>query len=1059
MSTPAPSSSPRCAYTQEVRFAIVMYGGVSLAIYINGIAQELYHLVRATAPADNKRPDDPLFSNDQLSGTERVYRKLGQIISNHEEIFQESLPDDPIRTRFVVDILSGTSAGGINAIFLAKALANNQLMNDLKQLWVEEGDLALLLNDKESVKNLPLTRQRQPQSLLNSNRMYLKLLKAFDDMEKSRASTPVAQSPYGTEVDLFVTATDIRGVTVPLRLADAVVYERRHKNVFHFKYYTTASQTEAQTDYVDRMTDDGESIRNDFMRDFNPFLAFAARCTSSFPFAFEPMRLDDIDGIVKRIPPYNDDPSSTSAGDRWARFIEGYRSSSGIPFRTRSFGDGGYLDNKPFSYAIDALMTRQADFPVDRKLIYIEPAPEHPEQSGVSTEKPDALENVNAALLVLPRYETIREDLQRVLQRNSLIERISRITTGIEVDVKYGNEGDRAESLPGPKWAEQDLAEMIRKKGIAYGGYQRLKVGSVTDQIAELIARASGLDEDSDQLLGIRYLVRAWRSMHYTIYKERKETRATENRFLLEFDLGYRMRRLAFVQGKLDVLHGGGRDAEAVLDNIGRKYDLKDLNETAFRQELLNIRASLASAYSVLNGARNALRARQEKNPLHHCVVGTGITPDQIKKLLNEPTENFRMNEAKHLLQQKSLEKGLTTLAGELSSFIFKATGKASEICSQALNPKKPTFSANSPERRARECLWHYYQFYDDYDMITFPVLYSADAGELDVVEVIRISPEDATSLINEREESAKPNGRKKLAGTALGNFGAFLDRVWRENDILWGRLDGAERIISSLLPGDVHKELRDKLIQEAQEEILKEDLRPQDVRTLSKVLAESLVQSKGIDDVEKLRELVEKQYGDSVNSKAEALFRLLLKEESLLQFFRESYSVNRTANPEATLKTMSRASRIIGKMLEQLSEKRNLSKSGGSWVARLGQVFWGLVIVAVPGSLVNLLVRHWLKVLYVFEALLIVSGTLLTNTPMQQLGITLAAITLGMNFLIFLISDFIKGRKFWLRLLVTLLVSAFILLAALGADALFGHPVMNWLMEKYDTLADWLRG
>ncbi len=36
-------------YTQEVRFAVVMYGGVSLAIYINGIAQELLRMVRSTS--------------------------------------------------------------------------------------------------------------------------------------------------------------------------------------------------------------------------------------------------------------------------------------------------------------------------------------------------------------------------------------------------------------------------------------------------------------------------------------------------------------------------------------------------------------------------------------------------------------------------------------------------------------------------------------------------------------------------------------------------------------------------------------------------------------------------------------------------------------------------------------------------------------------------------------------------------------------------------------------------------------------------------------------------
>jgi hypothetical protein len=35
--------------TQEVRLAIVLYGGVSLAVYINGVVQELLRLVRATS--------------------------------------------------------------------------------------------------------------------------------------------------------------------------------------------------------------------------------------------------------------------------------------------------------------------------------------------------------------------------------------------------------------------------------------------------------------------------------------------------------------------------------------------------------------------------------------------------------------------------------------------------------------------------------------------------------------------------------------------------------------------------------------------------------------------------------------------------------------------------------------------------------------------------------------------------------------------------------------------------------------------------------------------------
>ena len=53
-------------------------------------------------------------------------------------------------TRVVIDILSGASAGGINAIFLAKALSTGSPMVTLKDLWVEEGDVAKLVNDDVS---------------------------------------------------------------------------------------------------------------------------------------------------------------------------------------------------------------------------------------------------------------------------------------------------------------------------------------------------------------------------------------------------------------------------------------------------------------------------------------------------------------------------------------------------------------------------------------------------------------------------------------------------------------------------------------------------------------------------------------------------------------------------------------------------------------------------------------------------------------------------------------------------------------------------------------------
>jgi hypothetical protein len=68
---------------------------------------------------------------------------------------------------------------------------------------------------------------------------------------------------------------------------------------------------------------------------------------------------------------------------------------------------------------------------------------------------------------------------------------------------------------------------------------------------------------------------------------------------------------------------------------------------------------------------------------------------------------------------------------------------------------------------------------------------------EFDPVKVDRISPDDALSI---RIGGAQAT----LRGIEFYNFGAFFSRAYRENDYLWGRLHGAERMIdlvTSTLP------------------------------------------------------------------------------------------------------------------------------------------------------------------------------------------------------------------------------------------------------------------
>lgn len=61
-----------------------------------------------------------------------------------------------------------------------------------------------------------------------------------------------------------------------------------------------------------------------------------------------------------------------------------------------------------------------------------------------------------------------------------------------------------------------------------------------------------------------------------------------------------------------------------------------------------------------------------------------------------------------------------------------------------------------------------------------FPIVFGTDLGEGEPIDVYRISADDATA-----RQHDTLNNHEKLKGHVLGAFGAFLDKTWRENDIL----------------------------------------------------------------------------------------------------------------------------------------------------------------------------------------------------------------------------------------------------------------------------------
>ena len=1194
-------------YAAEVRFGIVMYGGVSLAIYINGVTNEIFEMACATP-----REGVAIDATDEPF-TRSIYRRLSWLVGNDDlrRCYADAIGDaraaasgtDPAdawsdawiaadttdysRTRFAVDVVAGTSAGGINGIFLAKALANGERFAALKDLWINEGDISLLLNDEKSYLGTQpaiAPRDAKPTSLLNSDRMYAKLHYALGQMKPltgvvRRDDVADGDSPLVDEIDLYITTTDIKGSAVPLRLFDKVVYERRYKQNYHFRYPNGITPPSG----------------NDFDAVNRSFLAFAARCTSSFPFAFEPMTL----AALTRL-----DVAGAAPGVlRWNPFFPNLSQSEVAKGEHvhRAFGDGGYLDNKPFSYVVDTLSRRFASVPLERKLVFVEPSPERLaiDEPPDPDHPPDALQNSLAALTSIPQYETIREDLQAVLARNRRIERIERVVRLGEDDVNVDDPFSIAVGAAGvPAWASLKLSDMVKYYGTAFLPYQRLRVYAVTDALADRLGEAWGIDRESDQQYALRAVVRVWRER--TFDDEGRDGKRTINAFLDEFDLDYRVRRLGFLLRKVDKLtrlfhkRGAGvldvQSATATTPTALSEEELQILHALpppftdlpaslstdrirdgerilrTLKKGLLGARARMLKVARDLDLAPpvdggGAMRADLDTVLLQ--ILGrtpAGATPEiraddgHGRTTVVLDAASSRMASASRTLQeavvfrasalfdaagkaaatplQKALIEGLEAMRVKRSSLdpdgpqpaLDAVSGLAWHLLGKptlvavavardetdaetrtAVDPEAAVERVVEPDVRVevqvddanvdafgptllaalpaldtadgavlRKFLGLYYLRFDTFDQMSFPLYYDTGTGEPSTVEVVRVSPVDATNLIDEENDAL---GRKKLAGTALANFGAFLDRRWRLNDIMWGQLDGAERLIEALLPMTDRwtQVVRKELIERAHRSILRAALVPEGQATLAGLVIKALDESPSDGPKsEQLRGLFDQLWkGNTVarDSMAGVLVSLL-SEPGLMAFVRDTRKTDPAPDPELTLKSAARAVTITGRVLEVIGKQHNVGNVVPRWLARLGLMMQGIVAVSLPGTLNQRWWTHGVKVLYAFEAILLAAAFVFGNADMRSLAVTTFATTIGIHLLTLIAGDLAResGRVF--RLVMMGFVLVLVILAGVGALTLVHRGVeeqlcrtrsgqsdagaSGWVCDRIGTLQRW---
>jgi patatin-related protein len=729
---------------KELRLALICYGGVSLAIYMHGVTREIWHMVRASRAFHDNTPP--------TRRSEIVYYDL----------LTEMSRVSGVKLRVLTDIIAGSSAGGINGIFLSQAIVTGQSLEPLTDMWLDMADVDVLLDPdarplsrftkfwatpiawmvlrrrggavertvaKEAQQEVAaklsrFVRARWFAPPFGGNVFSKLLLDALNAMAASATDAPLL--PASQPLDLFVTVTDYYGHDRVLRLnSPEEVTESEHRITVDFS-------TRGRTDLADI-----------------PELIFAARATASFPGAFPPFSVRELDRLLARenVP--------------WLGRLAFLKRILPQQFAANAAEDtmlidGSVLANAPFNQAISALRNRPARREVDRRFVYIDPKPGRPSfrfgkrnidgSADMPRKPPGFFATILGATSNIPREQPIRDSLEKITGRSERIERMRRVIDSLRNEVENTVEALLGKTwfLTKPtasrmqKWRHSAQEKAIVAAGFGYRAYSHLKITSVVDDIVAT-ARRSLPDASNAFFRNLRaalWTEIATRDLDQMPPHQGKAT-ARQIAFFRAHDLRFRIRRLRFL-------------ARHLTEEIENIIDMPDDDIAKMRDAIYKCLALFLDLETAeFLGADFALAAK------------SGV--EDPASLMD------------HLAAQRDL---------------VRTDAKVDKILCDAM--------LTLPDA-ARRIMLLGYLGYALYDIATLPLLQDEGFDEFDPVKVDRISPDDCASIRTGGTAAT-------LKGIEFNNFGAFFSRAYRENDYLWGRLHGAERmidiLISSLPPG-----------------------------------------------------------------------------------------------------------------------------------------------------------------------------------------------------------------------------------------------------------------
>ncbi len=758
-------------FLREMQLGLVVYGGLSLAIYTHGICQEFYHAIRG-----------------------RGLYKLVKALTDAD---------------LVVDVISGSSAGGVNGILLAYAIANSNDreivdFSEFASIWRNSGDLLKLLRQPNLFKTQVAGANGESffggaSPLENQRGLVAALMKGVD---RKLPRSPQEWLSTTKELDLAIAGTDYFG-KVDRVLDDHKINlgSKNHRAIFRLKHRQGRKEP-FNPYYCDPTL---PRTANDTCQ----ALVKLCQITAGIPVIFPLVEVDvqDRQNLV--------DCQLVT----WGRLTKPYAPNLSQDRGDKLyFLDGGLLDNAPLTCLMKEAYYRLPDRSSQRKLFYVDPNPDRlSENIQVERKKKARVEQMlQTAFLSIPIQQSITNDLRTIQEHNHKVRRYQTLIDRAEFAIESQQllEGsDRTQSqiyLRGrlfdfrdrnlPLLLQADLGSQNTQYSAILDKIDRILISKFTSS-QDRIHHHKLLDRFESQVvdLDVEYSVR---QHFYLIDKvtdllsKKLELSVRQQLEHLSKQLSCNIKLLEVVRASFDLL---------LRDRAVRNHFYYLINQQANDRQLRVLVYELIFRLHrfMLDGTRfqtfvphDTSGTHLETIPIYFWIDLPALAADNDRdRWLSQTRISSIFAQFKQRIAELQQSHDLRRLIWTDKQLEYDNNSNQSfpSILKQINLAAKVIIERSDNQYTDR--LLQYWNIFEVVDRELYPFEYLTSLNEKEIINPICISPDNSQLGMGNGK-----NVQDKLGGDKLYNIGGVFKKSWRSNDLLWGRLDGLNCILEGII-------------------------------------------------------------------------------------------------------------------------------------------------------------------------------------------------------------------------------------------------------------------